>query len=267
MKLAHIVPTSMLELTKHCDAFLCLSSLIISDPVYADFHMKRAASGKMVILDNPVHENGTLNVDNWVMACAMVQPKVTIIPDVIDDADATVDNAIKYRHLIREVAPNTRLMAVPHGETNVAYLKCAQAFMKLRDPAIHWFGVSLERRLENDPLAFQRRITRVRLLESEPSFAFRNIHLLGVSETAIDLIHPPLRGVVSADTSKFTVFWLNGIAVHPPSPINIAYPGRKSLGGSTEYFNYRVPSDMATYTGRFFSDYLEQWNHYARNGR
>lgn len=268
MKLAHIVPTSLLAATTECDAFLCLSSLIVSNPKYAEFHARMAATpGKTVILDNPVHENGVLNLDHWVEAASLLQPTVAIIPDVIDDWQETAAYAEKFRHLIREVAPNTRLMGVPHGETHMDYMRCAIEMMQMRDPAIHWFGVSLERRLNDDALALQRRIRRVAMLQSEPSFAFRNIHLLGVSETAEEFTLPSLRGVRTADTSKFAVWWLQGqgtIAPLPPVPIKQPYPGRRSLGGSTEYFNYRAKTSFLAAT---LPAYLDAWSDYAKNGR
>lgn len=260
MKLAHIVPHSLLECARDSEAFLCLSNLVVRNPFYAEFHRRMAREGKLVILDNPVHENGELDLREWAEAAKLITPTVAIIPDVIDDANATVMYAREFRGVIREWSPSTRLMAVPHGVEQIDFLRCAQELLRLKNPSIHWFGVSLERRLDDDPYAFQRRVQRVRMLTSEPSFRYRSIHLLGVSEAASEFLHPAFLNVASADTSKFAVWWLNGTAPLPPSPIKQPYPGRASLGGSTRYFDFEP---QEAFLRDRLAEYLLAWTNYA----
>jgi hypothetical protein len=263
VKLAHITPIDLLEHTYESSAFLCLSNLVCRYPKYAEFYRQMVVEGKLVILDNPVHENELRCVPDWISAAKMLQPSVAIIPDVIDSVTETLYNASALRHMIREVSPKTRLMAVPHGVDNTQFLECAKALAVMRNPSIEWFGVSLERRLHDDALALQRRIKRVRILQSETGLRYRNIHLLGVSETAIEFTLPVFDQVVSADTSKFAVWWLNGTPVGPPAPVGIPYPGRKSLGGSTGYFTSKVEPRIQVITDRFLAENLSVWSAYA----
>jgi hypothetical protein len=264
MKLAHILPQSLLECGRGGDAFLCLSNLVMADDAYAAFHRDRAEKGSLVILDNPVHEDGVVDIDWWLEAAQRVRPSVAIIPDVIDDVEATVALATDLRKEMREACPTARLMAVPHGIEHHHFHRCAMALGELRDPMIDWFGVSLERRLGEDAVALHRRVKRLRILNSEPSLSKRPVHLLGISEKATELLSgwtDAFAGVVSADTSKFAVWQLLGATVLPPPPVPIEYPGRAALGGSQEYFEY-VP-------GRHFDHQqltrvLDDWSQYAR---
>jgi hypothetical protein len=263
MKLAHIVPTALLPHTYHQDAFLCLSNLIARDEFYAEFHRQQVAAGKLVILDNPVHENEPLNLDEWSMAIQLLHPTVINLPDVIDDWEQTVALAKVCSPRAHALSPDSYLMAVPHGVEHSDFLACVRQLYALRDPVIDWFGVSLERRLENDQLAFERRIRRIRILQTEPGINQRNVHLLGVSEQAYELRSPIFRHVTSADTSKFAVWALNGDPLFPPAPVTVPYPGRESLGGSVKYFGYDPP---AGFDPKVLFESLEAWSHYAENG-
>ena len=62
----------------HSDAFLCLSNLVIRDELYAEFHRQQVANGKLVILDNPVHENVEISIDDWIGAAQFLQ--ITPLP-------------------------------------------------------------------------------------------------------------------------------------------------------------------------------------------
>jgi len=244
----------------HSDAFLCLSNLVIRDELYAEFHRQQVANGKLVILDNPVHENVEISIDDWIGAAQFLKPTVVIIPDVIDDVSATVAYAKTYRKEIQRVSPQSHLMAVPHGVEHGDFLSCARELAALRDPMITWFGVSLERRLQDDPQALNRRFRRVRILQTEPEVCRRNVHLLGISEQAVELRSPTFAHCVSADASKFAVLALTGNPVYPPAPIRVHYPGRKALGGSIEYFEYEPPAEFSS---TMFYDTLDAWSKYA----
>lgn len=263
MKLAHLVPTALLPHTYHNSAFLCLSNLIARDEFYAKFHRQQVAAGKLVILDNPVHENEPLNLEQWLLAVQLLRPTVINLPDVIDDWEKTVSLARSCAPRAHALSPESELMAVPHGVEHADFLACARQLAAISEPRIDWFGVSLERRLQDDRLAYERRIRRVRILQTEAGIAKRRIHLLGVSEQAYELRSPIFRDIYSADTSKFAVWALTGDPLFPPAPITVPYPGRAKLGGSLQYLDYLPPDDFDT-TVLFES--LQAWSNYAENG-
>lgn len=267
MKLAHIAPTSMLgHLPASQKAHLALSKLIVDNMQYARFYRNQVKRNALVILDSPVHENLTPNLGEWVTALGWLRPSVAILPDIIDDAEGTVKSAIFAADQARHY-PGIQLMGVPHGKDNAEFLDCAQELV--HGVQVKWLGISLERRLENDVLAYQRRVERIRCLARDPVFAGVNIHLLGISEAARELREPLFRRVTSADTSKFAVYYLSGNPAVPPSPLNKQYPGRAALGGSFEYFNWRPSLPSGSRLGEFqrgFLDNLSRWSDYAATG-
>jgi hypothetical protein len=260
MKLAHLVPLSMLPVVHHQAAHLCLSNLVIRSELYAEFHRRQVVEGKLVLLDNPVHEDEPIRIDEWLEAARLIKPTVVVIPDVIDDWEATVKLAKEYRHEVRKVSPRSHLMAVPHGVEHADFLACARQLSALRDPAITWFGVSLERRLNDDPLALTRRFRRIRILRTEPEVCKRNVHLLGISEQAVELRSPTFAHCVSADTSKFATWALTDNPVFPPPPVRLDYPGRSALGGPLKYFEYDPPPGFNI--GELYES-LTAWSNYA----
>lgn len=262
MKLAHLVPTKLLAHTFNREAFLCLSNLAVRDSFYAAFHRQQVQAGKLVILDNPVHEDEPINFEEWKIAIQIIRPTVINLPDVIDDWEKTVSLAHTCAPSAYALSPHSELMAVPHGVEHADFLACARQLTTVR-PMIDWFGVSLERRLGNDQLAYERRIRRVRILQTEPGVNQRKVHLLGISEQAYELRSPIFRHVESADTSKFAVFALTGDPIFPPAPIAIAYPGRAALGGSTKYFDHEPEAGFDT---AVFFESLQAWSRYAEDG-
>jgi hypothetical protein len=261
VKLAHLVPTQLLPYTDFASAYLCLVNLAAEDPYYESFHRRQVQAGKLVILDNPVHEDWPIDVNAWLEELERIKPTVAIIPDVIDDPAQTVINGGELRKEARKASPDSHLMAVPHGKEHGDFLECARALGAMRNPMIEWFGVSLERRLNDDPFALERRVRRVRIIQSEPALHKRNVHLLGISEQATELKMVSFRNVTSADTSKFAVFSLLGRSVAPPAPIEHTYPGRKMFGGSMEYFNY--DASFAEGSLSAFREDLMAWSLYA----
>lgn len=241
MRLAHLLPVSLLEATPHDQrTHLVLSELVLSDIRYLQFYAAKLQRGDVVILDNPVHEDHKVTVQQWLEAIALLQPTVAVIPDVIDSDLMTLDNAreavAKFGEYQLRSECQTELMAVPHGETQSDWFNCALSLSKIS--AVTWFGISLERRLNDDPLAVSRRRERVQMMTRHREFMRLKLHLLGLSEGIVELGGSFVwQRAESADVSKFAIWYLSGNPVYPPPPVTIPYPGRAELfGGSYEYF-------------------------------
>jgi hypothetical protein len=216
-----------------------------------------------VILDNPVHERGELDYNVWLDAMKLLKPTIAIIPDVIDEPDRTIGLARQTQAMFADRDTGTQLMAVPHGETHDDFIDCAYALSRL--PAIRYLGVSLERRLRDDPEALNRRRLRIKLIAASSNLDHFKIHLLGISEQSTEFDGSDIwKRVESCDTSKFAVFHLINYPVEPPVPITQPYPGRQVFGGSMQYFKTR--GHLGLSDRRSFSDNMQQWYDYANRG-
>lgn len=241
MRLAHIAPTSLLaHLPLSQDAFFCISEMVVKSSAYANFYRDKVRTGAYVILDNPVHENRSYSSEEFLLAVGYVNPTVAIIPDVIDDTEATVESARRLIPQLKERSPMTTPMLVPHGITHVQFMDCALRLLDVH-PELEILGLTLERRLKDDELAYGRRRWRLMQLREDDRFNEVNLHYLGISEAAHEFSTDELELVYSADTAKFVVRALTGTSEEPPGPILTPYPGRKALGGSFPYLNYSPP--------------------------
>lgn len=263
VRLAHITPVSLLStVPKEQRTHLVLSELALSSIPYYAFYATRAKAGDFIILDNPVHEDQKVTVERWIDAVGLIHPDVAVIPDVIDSALMTLDNAREaVSEFTKSKFEDIELMAVPHGETQEQWLRCARNLAKL--DAVSWFGISLERRLEDDQHALLRRRERVRMMLNEPeTFGRIKLHLLGVSERGDELGDDKIwRRASSADTSKYVVWSMLGTPVRPPVPVNRDYPGRKPFGGGLEFFYTDRPAVVSETRMR---RNLRQWVNYAQ---
>jgi hypothetical protein len=273
MKIAHIVPITCLHaIPEEASAHLALSNLVTDSIRYAGYYRKQVRDGKLVILDNPVHEDIPNDLERFVNAVLVLHPTVAILPDIIDDIPGTLESAQKaitqcQSAIYRERNPHGSLpdqpqyMAVPHGFTTEEFVDTAAKLIAI--PGVTWLGITLERRLKDDPLALARRAERVLALSADPRFNGIRFHLLGLSERASELApynEDVFDRVVSVDTSKFAVLALNGIWAWPVPPLPMHYPGRESLGPRNAYFHYRNPSDTIL---PHLTEQLRTWSFYA----
>lgn len=261
MKLAHIVPISLLTVQPRGGAYMALSDLAYTNAHYCNYYKERSWSGERVILDNPVHENKPFEFKAWMAAIRSIQPQVIVLPDVIDSPSMTFRFAMSYSAAALDEAPAAELMAVGHGDTHDQFMHNVKQLSVIRGVKV--IGISLERKLNNDKLALERRRIRVEMMRNDPLFDNHKIHLLGVSETAEELGDPLFKEACdSADTSQFAVFALaDHQTVKPPAPLDVPYPGRAWFGGSDAYFQYDPGNDFDL---RWLRANLREWTEYAK---
>lgn len=262
MKLAHIVPVSLLEtIPNYQRTHLVLSEIALSNNRYLAFYAERVQRGDVVILDNPVHENRPVTIERWLKAVEVLMPSIAVIPDVIDSEAHTMANVeLAVKEFTRWGFKGIELMAVPHAVTQLGWLQCADELARMSE--ITWFGISLERRLADDTYALARRRERVQMMVQHPvRFDRIKLHLLGISESGMELGNDRIwQRATSADVSKYSVWNMLGTPVDPPVPVTIPYPGRGPLGGSYEYFLAGHPRGLSR---RKMRRNLERWNVYA----
>ena len=243
MKLAHITPTRLLDkiLTPEDRFHLVLSSVLAVDSAYFEFYSRKLAAGDYVIMDSPAFE---LHGDvDWALHLRMVEkfnPSEVVLPDNVDSAKETVDLSSFGAQMLRRQQYQGKLMAVPHGKDLAEYRWCASKLLAI--PGVQVLGIQ-----EEIPELFgisREDAAMLLRLDAADKAGDVQFHYLGFTETMEELLKPP-HIIRSADSAKLVVWGLNKQLATPTCASSKAlhpYPGRKSLGGTLEYFNYFTAS-------------------------
>ena len=102
IKISHESPISLLtESVKYNDFDYCLVHLMETHEVYRDFFLNaRNTFGREVFLDTSVFELGAaFDAAKYMDWAEKIKPNLMIIPDILEDADGTVDNWDKFTKL------------------------------------------------------------------------------------------------------------------------------------------------------------------------
>ena len=263
MKLLHIPPLRHLEVIPSTyDAHMCISHVAARNPEYAEYYREKSKRGDFVMLDTATFEGVETSTREYADVIDMVQPTEITLPDVYMDADATVWRSIKFAERLLTLGAGTLkgLAVVPQGHTYHAYLNSIARLARI--PSVTTVCI-----IEETMQLYQ---TPRRTVISAVRRNFPNlfIHLLGVSDDLQDLYDPfVLSSVRTCDTSKLIVWGLNGYSTVPDAesrPPEIPYPGRKTLGGRMEYFQFEtqdaVRVQKAKNNVKSWEEYLDVWD-------
>lgn len=146
-----------------------------------------------VILDNSVVELGNaVDINMIIEAAKIVNPTVTVLPDVMLDSKATIENCrvalASWTKAFEKAYLTPRFMIVPQGWSRKEWFDCAQQFAD--DDEITWWGIP--RNLIDTPVG-------TRLGFAEYCHALnpkRKIHMLGFSNNVLDDIVTAKSGLV-----------------------------------------------------------------------
>jgi len=131
MQVATILPTAYLELTENNPYHMALAHLVGRDRVYTEFFTRMSNEGKFVMLDNGVIEAGVpMNIKDIVTKSKLIGASEVILPDTLDDAEATLNAACEAIPYARKYYAG-RLMGVPQGKTLDDWVDCAKAMLEL----------------------------------------------------------------------------------------------------------------------------------------
>lgn len=139
MRLAHILPPKVIEkaLYEIGDYHLLLPALF-PDKFYRDFYTAMTVDGSSEphykILDNGEAEGEQRDFDMLVTMAQRLKVDELILPDVIGNADATLERVARVGHLVYGI--NLRYMFVVQGKTVNEMITCAER-------AVNQFGQGL----------------------------------------------------------------------------------------------------------------------------
>ena len=210
---------------------LVVSDLILESPKYLRFYRGRLRQGDFVILDSPAFETGQqTDLQDTVHAVQLLRPSEVVLPDDINSAENTVDVAEDAIAALVDIGYTGRVMMVPHGSSLSEFAKC---FDDLLDLYLHK-RITIGLQEEIPELFGMSRQEMIHYLNQRYGSPL-TYHLLGVDEKLEDQHVVDAR---SCDTAKFVVWGLNGWKIDPGQESLPEYPGRKSVGGRTGYFQF-----------------------------
>ena len=124
MLISHEVPMALFEESKSFNDYdYCLLHLTYTYPVYRDFYRNATKSGRQVILDNSIFENGVA-VSNEQLAKGVldIRPTWYIIPDCLDNRDVTVQQFEDFKKEYKDIPG--QCIGVVQGSTLEELVDC-----------------------------------------------------------------------------------------------------------------------------------------------
>jgi len=117
MKISHEVPFCLLEKSREFNDYdYCLPHLLDQNEEYKNFFYESKKMGRYIVMDNSLHELGeAYDTDRLLYWVNELEPNEFIIPDVWEDYESSVENAIKWKDI--ELPDYTTKVVVVQGKT------------------------------------------------------------------------------------------------------------------------------------------------------
>lgn len=143
IKIAHESPIAIFDdVQKVTDIDYALVHLFETHPVYFDKFKKAVENGREVILDNSIFELGKAFEPNtyrkWIRK---LEPTWYIIPDVLEDAVATIESKDRWFDELADFLPG-KTIAVAQGATYFQFAYCYEELAN--DPRVDMIGISFD---------------------------------------------------------------------------------------------------------------------------
>jgi hypothetical protein len=124
MKISHESPLCLLDRSRsYNDYDYALVHLFETEPTYYLFFKDSLAQGRHVLLDNSIFELGTaFDSERYAHWIKELQPTEYIIPDVLENALGTMDNALDWKEKYSDLPGKT--IGVVQGKTYEDLVQC-----------------------------------------------------------------------------------------------------------------------------------------------
>jgi predicted phosphohydrolase len=206
MKFAAIVPpaqTTILSLANNA-YHMALGQWLIQHAEYRNFYQRVHGRGGFIIVDNGAAEPEDERVpfDQIVKAAEDIGADEVVLPDVIRDAEATVEATTDSRWL--DIIPATKRLIIPQGDNWDDWVACLNEVHERLDGAYRTIGVA--KHLERLPGGRHWALT---ILKEAGYTEFFDIHLFGIWEDPFEEItkaadaYPGVRGIDSGAPIAF----------------------------------------------------------------
>jgi hypothetical protein len=149
--------------------------------------IRRGDHGSVVIMDNGAAEGGAMSPEELIGQADQLRPDVLVVPDVIQDPDASYGAACSFLEhkdwlAYKEMMPLTQLMMVPHGATYSEWLRDLDRLLSL-DPQIIGVARAHTRLAPDAPIHGRASLVREVFRHSKRV----RVHLLGLTENPVEL--------------------------------------------------------------------------------
>jgi len=124
MKISHESPLCLLDQSRNYNDYdYALVHLFETEPTYYQFFKESLAQGRHVLLDNSIFELGTaFDTDRYAHWIKELQPTEYIIPDVLENALGTMDNAFDWKEKYSDLPGRT--IGVVQGKSYEDLVQC-----------------------------------------------------------------------------------------------------------------------------------------------
>lgn len=229
MKISHESPLALLNKSRmYNDYDYALVHLFETEPTYYQFFKESVATGRHVLLDNSIFELGTaFDSDRFAYWINELRPTEYIIPDVLEDAIGTMDNALDWKEKYSDL-PGKKI-GVVQGKSYHDLVQCYQYLDEVIDVdkiAIS-FDYSYYLKVCNHPnkwmgYALGRIETLTRLMEDEIINPDKPHHLLGCALPIEFMFYRDegFKWIETLDTSNPVVHGLLDVDYEPGGLVN-----------------------------------------------
>jgi len=217
VKVSHEVPIALLGTSKEFNDYdYCLPHLLDRYHSYEEYFRQAKAEGRYIIMDNSLHELGeaydTKRLLHWVTE---LEPDEFIVPDVWENADASVRNAKAWASV--ELPKNTTKVAVVQGKSYIDFATGYQRYKWLRYEKIafsygaSWFQETFQHPNSDVAKMMGRLKTITNLYKNNIISDFDRVHLLGCNLPQAFLYYKDFPFIESIDTSNPIIHGLKGM--------------------------------------------------------
>lgn len=220
MKIFHEAPKAIFnQVQQVTDGDYALVHLFEKDPEYLKLFQDAVAAGREVILDNSVFELGSSVgpglLASWVLK---LRPTWYIIPDVLEDAAATVDSFMAFRARFHDLPG--KIIGVVQGKSIDEMIWCYQCIEPAADMVAFSFDCSwYEQMFKGSNKWSSMMLGRAYMLRFMEGMGTINTkkphHLLGVALPQEVALYKDMPWIYSVDTSNPVVHGLKGIRYEP----------------------------------------------------
>ena len=187
IKISHEIPLALLKESRNFNDYCyCLCHLYDEIPEYKEFYLESVKGNRHVLLDNSIFELGTaFDPDEYARIIEELRPTEYIVPDVTDDADATIESFENWKKNYAADLPG-RMMGVVQGKDYETMKKCLEYLSSTVFRIAFNFHGCHYTKMGNGDSKYQKmmdgRCKFLNKLDSELALPYnKSYHLLGVS--------------------------------------------------------------------------------------
>jgi hypothetical protein len=204
LKIAHIVPTSLLPHTRFQDIHMMLPTELMKGGEYAEFYHPDNGVDGLRMLDNGVAESTYIQWDDLIRLAETYDAVEIVAPDEMGHCDQTIEWCRQFAPIARK-NPEYRYVGVVQGKSYSEMVKCYMYYQLEAD----WVTVLALPRVLANTVHRDIRIRFVEAFADQIQQRFHCVHMLGGSSWVKEVVPlSDLQLVRSIDSSVAAVMGL-----------------------------------------------------------